>query len=310
MTSNPLRPWLIAARLFALPASSMPVLFGAAAAWAVTGAPLRTAALVVALLGMMILHTGANMLSDVNDWRRGLDRAPTPLSGAIVRGMLTDRQVRRGALLLLALGAALGAGLAWTTGSPALWIVGAAGIFIGYSYTEPPLRLKYRALGDLAVFLNFGVMGALGAWIVQTRAFDVRPMVWALPVALLVIGILHANNWRDIAGDTGAGIRTVASRLGDAGSLRYYGLLVFAPFVLTAAFVFLPRLFAAPAAWRLPHSALLAWMALPAAVRCFRRARRRRAPVRPLDFVALDGATAQLNLLFGLLYTLGVAWGR
>ena len=95
-----------------------------------------------------------------------------------------------------------------------------------------PLPLKFNALGDLAVFLNFGVLGSLGAWTVQTGTLSWVPVVWAVPMSLLVVAILHANNWRDIRSDTDGGIRTMASVLGDARSEAYYRFLLMAPFAI------------------------------------------------------------------------------
>jgi len=305
---HPARKWLVAARTFALPASIMPVVFGTTAAATQGGAAFHPGLFAAALLAMVLLHTGANMLSDVTDFRKGLDREATPASGSIVRGLLSDAQVRRGAILLLVAGSAIGLGLALRIGWPLFWI-GVIGVAIGIGYTLGP-ALKYRALGDLAVFLDFGILGALGAWTVQTGQPSWRPALWAVPMSLLVIGILHANNWRDIATDRErAGIRTVASLLGDRGSLLYYGALVFGPFIIVTALAAVG--IARPdAACGMPWPALLVWLALPLALRLWDKARKRKAPAHPTDFVALDGATAQLNLAFGLLCTAGFILDR
>jgi 1,4-dihydroxy-2-naphthoate octaprenyltransferase len=302
MTPTPGRPpalraWLVAARPWSFPASTMPVVLGTSLAVVIGGAGLDVLRFALALVAMVILHSAANMLSDVHDFRRGLDRDVTPVSGAVVRGWLTDRQVERGAALLFAVGIALGLVLARTTGWVLLWI-GAVGVVVGVCYT----LLKYHRFGDLAVFLNFGILGSLGAWAVQTRSFSWLPVVWTVPSASLVIAILHANNWRDASSDTRLGARTVASALGDRGSLAYYGLLLFGSMVLMLLFVLVPRLLA-PALPALPWTTAMVLLALPQALALWGRARRRHAPRAPLDFVVLDGATAQYNLLFGLLST-------
>jgi 1,4-dihydroxy-2-naphthoate octaprenyltransferase len=301
---NWFQTWLTAVRPFSFPASTMPVIFGSVAAAVFTPAPFKWGGALLALFGMVALHAAANLWSDVNDYRRGLDRVPTPVSGALVRGWITVRQTFVAAWVFLLLGGACGALLAFQVGLP-LWILGGVGVLIGVGYTARPLQLKYHALGDLAVFLDFGILGALGAWVVQTGQFDWRPVLWAVPFSLLVIGILHANNWRDIVNDGHCAIRTVANLLGDRGSLIYYGLLVFAPFVIILALIALRLV--APAAWLgLPWTFLVTLLAVPSALRCWRKALRRRQPAQPLDFVALDGATAQLNLQFGLLCTVAL----
>lgn len=303
-TPPPLEKWLVAIRPFALPASSMPVLFGSVLAATCGGASFNIPLFLLSLVAMVALHSGANMLNDVNDFRRGLDTVPTPVSGAIVRGWLSDRQVLTGAVVLLTAGALIGLLLVAWRGLPILWM-GLAGVVIGVLYTATPAALKYHALGDLAVFLDFGLLGALGAWTVQTRQPSWLPVVWAVPMSLLVVAILHANNWRDISTDTGRRVSTVASLLGDRGSLAYYGVLIFAPFAIVTVFVAL-RFVAPGARFGMPAAFLVTWVALPMALSRWRRARARAAPARPLDFVALDGATAQLDLAFGLLCTLAL----
>ena len=278
----------------------MPVIFGTSLAVVVGGARLDVPRFVLALAAMVILHSAANMRSDVFDFRRGLDTRATPVSGAIIRGWLTDRQVARGSAVLFAAGLTLGLALAWMTGW-ILLVIGAVGVCIGASYS----LFKVNALGDLAVFLNFGILGALGAWTVQTRAFSWLPVAWTVPMAMLVVGILHANNWRDIATDSDRRVRTFASILGDYRSLAYYGFLLFGSLLLVVVYVAGPRLrmFAAPF---LPWPCLIVGAVLPEAIKLWERAKRRHAPLEPFDFIVLDGATARYNLLFGLFYTAGL----
>ena len=298
--STALKNWLVAARPWALPASTMPVVFGTALAVVIGGARFSPLRFLWAIVTMMALHSAANMLSDVFDFRHGLDREVTPVSGAIVRGWLTDHQVLRGAIVLFILGTASGLLIARVTGK-SLFVVGGIGVAVGALYT----LLKARALGDLAVFLNFGLLGAAGAWVVQTKAFSWLPVLWCVPMALLVSAILHANNWRDILTDGEKRVTTVAGVLGDKGSLAYYGCLVFAPFFIDMAFIAAPRLAGGPLR-PMPLTFLVVLLAFPSALRLWGRAVRRAAPRAPLDFVVLDGATAKHNLVFGLLSTAAV----
>jgi 1,4-dihydroxy-2-naphthoate octaprenyltransferase len=297
MTVPFFKKWIVASRPWALPASTMPVIFGTSLAVVVGKARLDFGRFVLALLAMVILHMAANMLSDVFDFKRGLDTEVTPVSGAIVRGWLTTRAVAGGSAVLFIAGSALGVLLVVKTGR-GLLLVGAVGVAVGLFYTA----LKYHAFGDLAVFLDFGILGSLGAWIVQTRSFSWLPVIWAIPAAMLVSGILHANNWRDITSDSGKRVTTFASILGDRGSLVYYGILLFGSMALILLFMLLPRLIPGrPPALPLTFAIML--FALPRALRLWGRAVRRQSPRRPLDFVILDGATAQYNLIFGLFAT-------
>jgi 1,4-dihydroxy-2-naphthoate octaprenyltransferase len=288
-----IRKWLISIRPFALSASAMPVIFGTAAAVVVGGAHFSFFLFALSLLAMMALHSAANMLNDVHDFRKGLDVEPTPVSGAVVRRLLTPEQVMRGAIVLIVIGSLLGLVIVWRVGFPVLYI-GLAGLAVGIFYTGKPFTLKYRGLGDLAVFLDFGILGALGAWTVQTGRMSWLPVIWAVPMSMVVVAIVHANNWRDIGGDTGKRVTTTASLLGDRGSLIYYGILIFGPFAVLAALIWIDLM---------PAAFAITGLAIPIAVSRWRKALNRAAPKQPLDFIALDGATAQLNLVFGLLCT-------
>jgi 1,4-dihydroxy-2-naphthoate octaprenyltransferase len=294
-----LRKWLIAGRPWSFPASTMPVVFGTSLGVVIGGARFSWIDFLLALAAMVVLHAASNMTSDAVDFRRGLDREVTPVGGAVVRGWLTPSEAVAGGAVGFAAGSIIGLVLAVRTGW-ALVLIGAVGLPIGIFYPF----LKYRAFGDLAVFLNFGLLGSLGAWTVQTKRLSWIPVVWAVPMAMLVIAILHANNWRDAVTDTERRVKTVAGLLGDEGSLKYYHVLVFGPFLILLALMLLPRLGVRITA--MPLTFFVTLLALPSALELSRRARRRTAPRRPLDFVILDGATANYNLVFGLLCTAAV----
>src|SRR5512143_1106777 len=161
------KKWLIAGRPWSWPASTMPVVFGTSLAVVIGGARLDVLRFAWAMLTMVVLHSASNMLSDVFDFCHGLDKDVTPVSGAVVRGWLTDRQVLAGAVALFLVGGASGFLIALGTGRD-LFIIGGLGLVVGAGYT----LLKARALGDLAVFLDFGLLGSAGAWMVQTRRFS------------------------------------------------------------------------------------------------------------------------------------------
>jgi 1,4-dihydroxy-2-naphthoate polyprenyltransferase len=295
-----LEVWWLALRPFSFPASTMPVLFGTVLAVTVGGAVFRPLLFIAALVAMLLLHGGANVLNDVCDFRKGLDREVLPVSGAVVRGLLSPGEALRGALVLFGAGSLLGLFLAWMSGWSIL-LIGLIGVAVGVLYSATPLGLKYRALGDLAVFLNFGLLGSLGAWTIQAGRPAWLPVFWALPFSLLVVGILHANNWRDIRGDKAGGCATVASLLGERRSEAYYRVLILAPFILVGALMALPLGRGLPA---MPLTFLLVLLALPQALGLLGRARSQSSEEGGI--AALDGATARLNLLFGLLCTVAL----
>jgi len=299
------KKWWISIRPFSLPASTMPVIFGTVLAVVYGGYELNIIYFVLAFLGMVILHAAANLLSDIYDFQKGLDVVPNPVSGGVVRGIISKAEARKASYILFAIGTVIGLTLTYLTG---IWllVIGLIGLFIGFFYTSNTrFALKYHGLGDFAVFMNFGILGSLGAWYVQTGTFSWIPVIWVVPMATLVIAILHANNWRDIGSDKEGKIFTVASLLGDQGSLKYYGFLIFGPFVMVLIFIFVPY-FLMPGILAMPFTFLITMLALPLAFKLWNKALNRKKPKNPLDFVALDGATAQLNLAFGALCTVAL----
>jgi len=299
------KKWWISSRPFSFPASTMSVVFGTAVAVFYSGSGFNLWYFILAFFGMAILHAASNILSDVFDYRKGLDREPAPVSGGVVRGIITQKEALTGSTILFVTGTGIGLVLVYFTGLPLLYI-GVTGLIIGIFYTSNNnFNLKYHALGDLAVFLNFGILGSLGAFYIQTGYLSWIPVIWAIPISLLVIGILHANNWRDIVTDQAGKISTVASVLGDKGSQIYYGGLLFLPYILITGYILVPG-YIFPGLPAMPYSFFLVFLGLPLAVQLYKKAMNRRKPVQPFDFIALDGATAQFNLIFGLLCTLAL----
>jgi 1,4-dihydroxy-2-naphthoate octaprenyltransferase len=281
-----------AIRAFSFTVTLIPVLVGALLAPA-----LSPGLLLAALLGALLVHAGVNVLSDYSDYRRGADTwTVLGSSRVLVDGWLTPRAVLRYGLLLLALGGTVGGALAALRGLPVLWL-GLAGGLLGVGYTWRPLGLKYRALGDVAVFLAFGPLMVLGAYYVQAQTLDVAPALAAIPLGLLTVAVLHGNNFRDAGEDGRSGYVTVAQLLGPRGSSVYYLVLVAGAYLAVAALI---------AAGLLSAWSLLAALSLPLAWRNVRIAFR---PVR-VAFSFLDLLTAQLHLVFGLLLVLGLSLAR
>lgn len=300
-----LKRWWLSSRPWSFPASTMPVIFGTVLAVVYGGYTLKPLLFVLAFIAMVILHAGANILSDIFDYKKGLDKVPTPVSGGILKGLITTREAWIGSVSMLVIGTAIGLYLTYVSG-PWLLAIGVLGLFVGTFYTtDTVLAWKYHGLGDLAVFLNFGILGSLGAYYVQSGVLSWIPAIWAVPMSMLVIAILHANNWRDIQSDKAGKIFTIAALLGDKNSLRYYGVLIYGPFMLVLLLILIPYLFF-PNVTAMPFTFLITLGALPLALKLWRKALNRKSPSKPLDFIALDGATAQLNLLFGSLCTLAL----
>lgn len=219
---RPVRPtlsrgWLFfsATRVPFLTATLVPVLLGAliarhdgASAWWYT---------IVALLGAIAIHLGLNVVNDIYDTESGADEAnvtPTAFSGGsrvIQYGLVSLQGMKRLALGLYAFGIAAGLFLAATRGWALLW-VGAAGVFLSVAYTAPPFRLVHRGLGDVAVALGFGPIMVLGAYFVAAQEFAFEPFYASLPVAILIMLVLYANQVPDRTSDAAAGKNTIAVR--------------------------------------------------------------------------------------------------
>ena len=293
---------LVAVRPFAYTASVTPVILGLAVSY-YAGNPVRWGLFLLTLLGVLCFHTAANLLNDCHDHKRGLDTEVLPTSGAIVRGWLTEAQVYYAALATLALGVACGVILVYATG-PVLLLPGVLGMVIALGYTRAGLCFKYIGLGDLVIFVAFGILPVFGTYWVQAQQFSWLPIFWSVPLAALTVGILHANNWRDLTDDRSRNCRTFASMLGERGSRGYYRTLILGPFVMVGLCLLVGLVpgIKPPA----PVTLLLVIPALPMAIRLSRASSTRNAAV----FSMLDARTAQLQLLFGLLLPLAFVAAR
>jgi 1,4-dihydroxy-2-naphthoate octaprenyltransferase len=293
-------------RPYAFPASIMPAFIGAAAAWYVRW-PLNVLHLVLTCLGVALIHAAGNLINDAYDYAKGIDRHVIPVSGAVVRNLITARQALSLATYCGIVGTAIGIYFLLLRG-PLVLVICLGGLLLAVFYTAPPLHLKYRGLGDLAILLAFGVGVAAGSWLVQTGVLTWTPVVWGFPQAMLVIGILHANNWRDIGRDSELGAESFAQRLGDRGSFWYYVILTGGALLLAVAMT------AASQVWnitpRMPWTCLLVLCTVPQITKLIRIAHERPMAGDPPPFVVLDAATAQLNLSFGLLFTIGLVLGK
>ncbi len=287
--------WVQAARPKTLPAAAAPVLVGAGAA--VAAHRFSAGPALAALLGALLFQIGANLANDVFDHRRGADTAerlgPTRVTQA---GLLSPRSVLAGMWLVFALSVPVGLYLVHVGGWPIL-AVGVTAIVSAIAYTGGPFPLGYNGLGDLFVFLYFGLAAVCGTCFVT--AGRVTPAAWlaAMPIGFLAVAILVVNNLRDIGTDRAAGKRTLAVRLGRRGTLAEYGgllaLAYAAPVVMLAVHV------AAP--W-----VLLTWLSLPLALILWRN-------VRSLEGRALNqilANTARLELVYGALLALGLVLSR
>ncbi len=286
-----LRLWWSAARPKTLPAAAAPVLVGTAVAYREGG--FHPPSALAALLGALLIQVGTNFANDLFDARKGADTLErTGPPRAVALGWTSPRQMAR-ATALAFLGAALcGFYLVLRAGWPIL-LVGLASVLAGVGYTAGRYALAYVGLGDLFVFLFFGLVAVVGSTYVQTLSMP--PLAWAtaVPVGLLSTAILVVNNLRDAPTDARAGKRTLVVRFG-----RRFGLLEYAALLLGA------HLWTAATALLLPEACGL-WIATPTAL----LARRAILHVSRTQGRALNpwlGATARLLLAHAVLLAAGM----
>ena len=283
-------PWVAGARPRTLPAAIVPVAVGTGVAVHEHGAVWWKAAL--ALVVALALQVGVNYANDYSDGVRGTDDARVGPARLVGGGVKPAAAVKRAALASFAVAAAAGLVLTFTT---TLWLlpVGAAAVLAAWFYTGGPRPYGYAGLGEVFVFLFFGVVATAGTAFVQTEELTALALVASVPVGMLACALLVVNNLRDIPGDTVAGKRTLAVRLGDARTRVLFVVLVVGACALAGAV-------AAVAGTVVPLVAVVAAAAaLPAvkAVRC---------GAKGLGLIPVLGATGKVQLAFGALLTLGL----
>jgi 1,4-dihydroxy-2-naphthoate polyprenyltransferase len=220
----------MAARPRTLPAAVAPVLVGTAAAVEATD-DIRVGAFIAALVGSIFIQVGTNLANDYSDARRGADSAdrlgPVRVTSS---GLVAPRRVL--VATWVAFGVAVTAGIYLiTVAGIVILIVGVASILAGVLYTGGPRPYGYEGLGELFVFLFFGLVAVNGSYYVQLERLDWLPFGLSLAVGFLVTAILVVNNVRDIETDQRAGKRTLAVRIGRPRTRQLYAALLAAAFV-------------------------------------------------------------------------------
>jgi 1,4-dihydroxy-2-naphthoate octaprenyltransferase len=291
-----LRIWLMAARLRTLPVSVAPVLVGTAlAGFQGVFHPLR---FVAALIGAMFIQVGTNLSNDYSDARRGADTddrlGPVRVTAG---GLVPPRLVLIATYVSFGIAVLAGGYLVAVAGWQLL-LVGAASILAGVLYTGGPRPYGYEGLGEVFVFLFFGIVAVAGSYFVQLKHLEWEAFALAVPVGLLAAAILVVNNYRDTDTDRRTGKRTLAVRLGRERTRTLFASMVYLAYVTT------------PVTWAfgpLKPWVLLPWLTIPLAAGVVRVVRNR------TDGASLNGALAQtgmLQLAFCTLFASGLLLSR
>ena len=288
---NPVRTWIMASRPRTLTAAIVPVVVGTAVA--VRDRVFNPWVALAALFSAVMIQIGTNLANDLFDFKKGADThtrlGPTRVTSA---GLLTPGEVEIGMWVVFGLAAASGLYVIVAGGWPIL-VIGVASILAGIAYTAGPFPLGYNGLGDLAVFIFFGLVAVMGTYYAQARAMTLDAGLAAVPVGVLTTAILVVNNVRDADTDREAGKRTVAVLLGRGAARAEYAVLLALAYAIPLAL----WLLRGASAW-----ALLPLLTLPVAVPLARVVITTEGPALNR---ALTG-TAQLLALYGVLFALGI----
>ena len=284
---------MLAIRPRTLPAAAAGVTMGSALAW--RDGFFRFDAALACLLTALLLQIGSNLANDVFDFERGTDTperlGPVRVSQA---GLLKPAQVKYGMIVVFTLAAVLGLYLAWLGGWPIL-VIGIAAILSAIAYTGGPFPIGYHGLGDLFVFIFFGLVSVAGTYYVQAGFASAAAWWMTIPPGLIITAILVVNNLRDLENDRKAGKRTLAVLLGEQHTRTQYLLCLIAAYLVMPLAVIMEVL---------PWSSLLTWLSLPLAIRTTFTVLTQSG--RSLN-AALAG-TGQIALLFSILFWIGLAF--
>lgn len=287
--------WFLALRPKTLPAAASPVLVGSAVAF-YTGKFALLPAL-AALAGALLLQIGANLANDVYDFQRGADTSfrvgPLRVTQA---GLLTPEQVKAGMWLIFGLAALIGVYLTIVAGWP-VTVLGVLAILAAIAYTGGPFPLGYHGLGEVFVFLFFGLAAVTGTYFVQALEINWFALAASIPIGLLTCALLTVNNLRDIDTDRISGKMTLAARFGETFARQeFLGLVALAyltTFLMAMADVIEP--------W-----VVLTWLSLPMLFPLGKIILTQRG--EPLNQAL--AMTGRLELIFSLLFALGLILAR
>ncbi|MFZ0014603.1 MAG: 1,4-dihydroxy-2-naphthoate polyprenyltransferase [Acidimicrobiia bacterium] len=285
--------WKTAARIHTLPAAVVPVLVGSGLAYG--EGVFRRDAFTWALIGALAIQIAANFANDASDARRGVDTADRLGPPRMVAtGAIDARQMWAATWVAIAVAGVAGIALTIIAGWLVL-LIGVSSIIAMLGYVGGPAPYGYRGLGEVFVFVFFGLVATVGSRYVHDMSAPLAAWLLAIPVGMLVTAILVVNNYRDIDTDRATGKRTLAVIMGRPGTRGLFVTLVFGAFVAVVVF--------ATAGW-IPLATMFAGFLLPYAA----------VPVR-IVLARIDGpalvralkSTARLHLWVGVVLAAAVA---
>lgn len=283
--------WLLASRPKTLLASVVPVVVGSALAIAENKFVLVYS--ITALICSVLIQTGTNFVNDLYDFLKGADNEKRKgPERVLASGWITVREMKAASILVFLVSFLLGLYLVYAGGKVVL-IIGVLSIIAGIIYTAGPFPLAYNGLGDIFVFLFFGLVGTMGTYYVQAHNFSLLSFLASIPVGALITNILVVNNYRDIEEDRAANKNTLAVIFGKSFARFEYIFLIIISF-LVPAILYLNFNFS--------YWIFLPYLSLPIAINLVKM-------LFTLDGFELNRTlelSAKLSALFGLLFSLGL----
>ena len=298
MSKHSFKDWFTVTRYWSFPVSTMPVLATFAYLFSenlLPGGFKPYLVFILCLLGVVVLHSAGNVLSDWFDYKSGVDNENAFAVPNLVFHHFEPKEYLNFSIILFVVGVLIGVCIALLSG-PALWIIGGVGVLLTLLYSF----LKYHALGDLDIFIIFGVLPVIGTAYAVTGVLHWDALVLSLPIGIITVSVLHANNTVDIVSDGAAGIKTFAMLIGGKASSILYSVYMVIPFLCVIGAVAVGRLH--PMALLCLVAAIPAWKNLKQACGYDK--------LGIEAFKGLDQGSAKLQMAFSVLLSAGLFISR
>ncbi len=300
---NPIKTWLVAIRAPFFTGIAVPIIFGAALAYYVTG-NFHWGLFFITLIGGIFAHAGANLANDYFDHKTtddDINKNATPFSGGsrmIQNKLLSARAVISGAFVCWAV--ALVCGVYLVTVTPGYWVLllALAGFLGGFFYTATRYAFSYNRIGEIMILINFGILPVMGAYFVQTGHFSWLSFWTSFPIGFLITAILYINQYPDYEADSSVGKKHLVVTFGRKNARAGYYFLMFGNYLA----IILAVLFTGLTPW-----ILVALLSLPIALKTIKIFARHYDKVKEL--IPAQAGTIQVHLLTGLLMSVGVIVG-
>ena len=298
MSKHSFKDWFTVTRYWSFPVSTMPVLATFAYLFSenlLPGGFKPYLVFILCLLGVVVLHSAGNVLSDWFDYKSGVDNENAFAVPNLVFHHFEPKEYLNFSIILFVLGVLIGVCIALLSG-PVLWIIGGVGVLLTILYSF----LKYHALGDLDIFIIFGVLPVIGTAYAVTGVLHWDALVLSLPIGIITVSVLHANNTVDMVSDGAAGIKTFAMLIGGKASSILYSIYMVIPFLCVIGAVACGRLH--------PMALLCLVAAIPAWKNLKQACGYDKLGIEALK--GLDQGSAKLQMAFSVLLSAGLFISR